>query len=52
MVRNRECNHTYSVKYRYIVTEYTGCPTCNQSKGEKKIEKYLEKNGYTFFKTV
>jgi hypothetical protein len=42
---HKECGHKWMV-YPSNFTKGSRCPKCNQSKGEKQIEKYLNENNY------
>ena len=45
-----KCGHIWYVSPNSLITEHTGCPKCNCSKGENRIIKYLEdKNIYFIF---
>ena len=47
---NKDCGHEWKalVNSRNRKVEATGCPKCNQSKGEKQISIYLEKKHIKF----
>jgi len=40
--------HSYFTSIKSRTTENSGCPKCNESKGEKRIEKFLTKNNINF----
>lgn len=39
-----KCNHEWSVSPYSLLTDYTGCPKCNCTKGENRIIRFLEDN--------
>jgi DNA-directed RNA polymerase subunit RPC12/RpoP len=41
LVKHLKCNHEFPVLPLSITQDNTGCPKCNESKGEKEIRKFL-----------
>lgn len=41
LVKHNKCNHTWEVTPSSLTSGY-GCPKCNESKGEKRVSKFLE----------
>lgn len=44
----KECGHIYSVNAGNFLYNTSRCPVCNESKGERKIRKYLENSNIKF----
>lgn len=42
------CNHEWQVSPYSLITERTGCPKCNCTKGENRIIKFLEDNNIDY----
>ncbi len=40
----KNCNHKWKTTSNHRTNGKNGCPKCNESKGEKEITKYLDKN--------
>lgn len=47
-IRHNKCNFVWNVVPGTFLGKESGCPKCNQSKGELKIEKYLRDNKITY----
>lgn len=43
-----KCGHIWEAKASLISREFNGCPHCNISKGENKIEEFLKENKINF----
>ena len=48
----KKCNTIWKPSPASILNSYTGCPTCNQSKGERKIQEYLKLNSINFIRQM
>ncbi|WP_313429831.1 hypothetical protein [Siminovitchia terrae] len=48
LVRHTTCGHEWKVKPSNFVRRGTGCPRCNESKGERLISKYLDYSLYNY----
>lgn len=48
LFRCKKCGHEWEARTGHIMLGESGCPRCNRSKGELKIENYLEKNNIDF----
>ena len=44
----KNCNSEWDGIPTYMLRKITGCPTCNASKGEAEVAKYLTENHYTY----
>lgn len=47
-MRHNKCGCVWDVKPSSFLSKESGCPKCNQSKGESKIEKYLCDNSIIY----
>ena len=45
---NKKCNHKWKTSIKNRTSKNTGCPKCNESKGEKRISKYLDKHNILY----
>lgn len=44
----RVCGNKWNTLVKHVLYDYSGCPMCNQSKGERKISNYLQRNNIEF----
>lgn len=42
LMKHNRCGHVWYVRPRDFIYKDSGCPKCSQSKGEKRIERYLK----------
>lgn len=47
LIKHNKCGNTYKSKASRLLEE-VGCPRCNESKGEKRIQKYLKAQNIIF----
>lgn len=47
VIKHTTCGHIWKVR-PYNILQGKGCPACRESKGEKEIANFLEKNSYLF----
>lgn len=47
-MKHNKCGMVWDIKPNYFLGKESGCPKCNQSKGEFRIEKYLIENNIAF----
>lgn len=47
LIKHNKCGNTYEAKASRLL-ENIGCPRCNESKGEKRVQEYLRENNFIF----
>lgn len=47
LIKHNKCGHIWKAVPSSLISGY-GCPKCNESKGEKKISTYLDKNNVKY----
>lgn len=48
LIKHNKCGYIWKVKPSTFLGKESGCPKCNQSKGELRIERYLLNNGINY----
>lgn len=45
-----KCGYIWDGRANLLLFNHCGCPKCKESKGEKRVSNWLEKNGYIFLR--
>lgn len=50
LMRCKKCGNNFEIRPNLLLSHHCGCPVCAESKGERRITLFLEKNNVKYFR--